>query len=140
MYSAAAIDRCTNAVRGAQLGGDKGGRVRALAWSDRPCRDFGIRSEVNSVHRMMVATKNGPNSIWLADPFGCLERNAPSRQRLAERPPQIELRPGTLSAAPSSIDAWYGRGMTLVTTRAGGVCSQGVAGERQSTRVLARHS
>jgi hypothetical protein len=33
MDSAAATDRCTNAVRGAQLGGNKGGRVRALAWS-----------------------------------------------------------------------------------------------------------
>jgi hypothetical protein len=47
MYSAAATDRCTNAVRGAQLGGNKGGRVRALAWSGRPRRDFGIRFEVN---------------------------------------------------------------------------------------------
>ena len=35
---------CTHAVRGAQLGGNKGGRVRALAWSDRPRRDFRIRS------------------------------------------------------------------------------------------------
>jgi hypothetical protein len=66
MYSAAATDRCTNAVRGAQLGGNEGGRVRALAWSGRPRRDLSIRSEVNSVHRMMVATKSGPNSIWLA--------------------------------------------------------------------------
>jgi hypothetical protein len=61
MYSAAATDRCTNAVRGAQLGGNKGGRVRALAWFGRPRHDFGIRFEVNWVHRMMVATKGGPH-------------------------------------------------------------------------------
>jgi tetratricopeptide (TPR) repeat protein len=48
--------------------------------------------------------------------FWCLKPNAPSRQRLTERPPQIELRPGALAAAPGSIDAWYARGMTLVTT------------------------
>jgi hypothetical protein len=47
MYSAAATDRCTNAVRGAQLGGNKGGRDRALAWSDPPRRGFrgGFRNE-----------------------------------------------------------------------------------------------
>jgi hypothetical protein len=68
MYSAAATERCTNAVRGAQLGGNKGGRVRALAWSGRPRRDwaaFAIEAQLVNANPLVfshVAREARPRS------------------------------------------------------------------------------
>src|SRR6516162_3512199 len=138
MYSAAATDRCTNAVRGAQLGVNKqGARGRAHALSNKTRCGFYDRPSVNpgkvsiepaSTNREFAEAMSALQAGKLGDAERLCKavlRSEPKHVealtllgavlgRLGRNAEAVASFDRALAAAPNSVDAWYGRGMTLV--------------------------
>jgi hypothetical protein len=101
MTPAAAAARCTHAVRGAQLGVTKGGAsahtLGAIGRVEFPYKirnQSGLPDDGGYQRRVQVA-------FDLPSGFGCLERDASSRQRLTKRPSQID---GSQKGTGQSVD------------------------------------
>jgi len=136
MYSAAATDRCTNAVRGAQLGVKRGARPRTrvvhktrCGFYDRPSVNPGkVSIEPASTNREFAEAMSALQAGKLGDAERLCKavlRSEPKHVealtllgavlgRLGRNAEAVASFDRALAAAPNSVDAWYGRGMTLV--------------------------